>query len=562
MELINSAAISLISMANSNSDTMNQFLFQKRNERILGEDPEKKSSYDELPYESRPFPQTHADRLATLGRLFGMSPARVTQCRVLELGCASGGNLIPMAYHLPGSEFVGVDLSGRQVAMGHEAIEDLGLKNIRIEHASIMDVDSSWGVFDYIICHGVYSWVPDEVQDRILTIASENLASQGIAYVSYNTYPGWHMREMIRHMMLYHANQFQETQERIDQARALVDFLAESVPAEDDPYGLLLQTELDNIRRSSDSYLFHDHMEVVNAPVYFYQFAERADRHGLQYLSEANFATVLTSGFPDEVAETLDRISDDLIRNEQYMDFVRNRMFRQTLLCRKGISLKRGLGGEDVSGLLVASAACPKEEPVDLSPGAKQSFEAPGGLPVQTEFPLTKAALTVLWEHWPRAIDLDTLFREASRRLCSNPDHRKAQIQKSRRVLADDLLHCYAANAVEFRTWQADFVIEVSEWPRVSGLASYMAGKEQFAVNQRHLGVHLDPVARELVSLLDGTRDRPALIKHLGDLVDKGTLVVNEGGESSANAQKTKADLSKAVEEGLAKLATNALLVG
>jgi methyltransferase-like protein len=303
-------------------------------------------------------------------------------------------------------------------------------------------------------------------------------------------------------------------------------------------------------------------MEVVNAPVYFYQFAERADRHGLQYLSEANFATVLTSGFPDEVAETLDRISDDLIRNEQYMDFVRNRMFRQTLLCRKGISLKRGLGGEDVSGLLVASAACPKEEPVDLSPGAKQSFEAPGGLPVQTEFPLTKAALTVLWEHWPRAIDLDTLFREASRRLGSNPDHRKAQIQKSRRVLADDLLHCYAANAVEFRTWQADFVIEVSEWPRVSRLASYMAGKEQLAVNQRHLGVHLDPVARELVSLLDGTRDRPALIKHLGDLVDKGTLVVNEGGESSANAQKTKADLSKAVEEGLAKLAANALLVG
>ena len=116
-----------------------------------------------------------------------------------------------------------------------------------------MDVNCSWGVFDYIICHGVYSWVPDEVQDKILAIASENLAPQGIAYVSYNTYPGWHMREMIRHMMLYHANQFQETQERIDQARALVDFLAESVPAEEDPYGLLLQTELDNIRRSSDS---------------------------------------------------------------------------------------------------------------------------------------------------------------------------------------------------------------------------------------------------------------------------------------------------------------------
>jgi SAM-dependent methyltransferase len=191
------------------------------------------TTYNEIPYESRPFPQSHPDRLATLGRLFRMSPAPVTRCHVLELGCASGGNLIPMAYHLPGSKFVGVDLSERQVAMGDEAIEHLGLKNIRIQHASIMDVDSSWGVFDYIICHGVYSWVPDEVQAKILKIASENLAPEGIVYVSYNTYPGWHMREMIRHMMLYHANQFQETQERIDQARALVDFLAESVSAED-----------------------------------------------------------------------------------------------------------------------------------------------------------------------------------------------------------------------------------------------------------------------------------------------------------------------------------------
>jgi methyltransferase-like protein len=129
-------------------------------------------------------------------------------------------------------------------------------------------------------------------------------------------------------------------------------------------------------------------------------------------------------------------------------------------------------------------------------------------------------------------------------------------------VLADDLLHCYAANAVEFHTWQADFVTEVSERPRVSGLASYVAGKEQFAVNQRHQDVHLDPVARELVLLLDGTRDRPALIKYLSELVEKGTLVVNKNGAISENAAKARGDLSEAVEEGLAKLAANALLVG
>jgi len=93
------------------------------------------TSYDEIPYESYPFPQSHPDRLATLGTLFGMAPAPVTKCRVLELGCASGGNLIPMAFHLPGSEFVGSISPAGKWKMGCKTIQALGLPNIRIEHA-------------------------------------------------------------------------------------------------------------------------------------------------------------------------------------------------------------------------------------------------------------------------------------------------------------------------------------------------------------------------------------------------------------------------------------------
>ena len=70
-----------------------------------------RTSYDEVPYESFPFPQTHPDHLATLGRLFAIQPPPLERCRVLELGCASGGNLIPMAVAMPQAEFFGVDLS-------------------------------------------------------------------------------------------------------------------------------------------------------------------------------------------------------------------------------------------------------------------------------------------------------------------------------------------------------------------------------------------------------------------------------------------------------------------
>ena len=136
-----------------------------------------------------------------------------------------------------------------------------------------------------IICHGVYSWVPDDVQEKILSISKKNLSENGIAYVSYNTYPGWHMREMIRHMMLYHADQFNDTKERIQQARALMQFLESSVPTENNYYGMLLKKEFDLIKQSRDSYFFHDNLEDINAPIYFYQFIERAGKHGPQYLA-------------------------------------------------------------------------------------------------------------------------------------------------------------------------------------------------------------------------------------------------------------------------------------
>jgi len=522
---------------------------------------EKPTSYDKVPYESQSFAQTHPDRLATLGRLFGMSPALVTECRVLELGCACGGNLIPMAYQLPESEFVGVDLSLRQVEMGREVIQNLGLKNIRIEHVNILDIDSSWGVFDYIICHGVFSWVPDDVQEKILSICSNNLAPQGISYVSYNTYPGWHMREMIRHMMLYHTRQFEESTKRIEQARALMNFLANSVPIENNHYGLLLRSELNLIRRSRDSYLFHDHLEEVNDPVYFYQFAELADKHSLQYLGEADFSTMLTSGFPQETAETLRRISQNIISTEQYMDFIRNRFFRQTLLCHKGLTLKRDLGADDIKDLLVASAVYPDPGPVNLLPGKMQFFQTPGGLTVETESQLTKTALTMLGEYWPRALDLDTLFKAARNRL-DNSLNQKAYIERNPQVLFDDLLHCYTANVIEFHTWQADFVNNVSEQPKVSKLAAYQNGREQSVVNQRHEIVSLDPMTKHLIPLLDGTCDRVTLLEHLSELVENGTLVVSENGNPLTNSEAIRHVLAKAIEEALAKLARSALLIG
>jgi methyltransferase-like protein/SAM-dependent methyltransferase len=516
------------------------------------------TSYDKVPYQSNTFPQTHPDRLATLGQLFGLRTAPVTKCRVLELGCASGGNLIPMAFNLPESQFVGVDLSKRQVAEAQKPINDLGLKNIRIEHASIMDIDESWGEFDYIICHGVYSWVEDRIKDKILSISSQNLAPQGIAYVSYNTYPGWHMREMIRNMMRYHIDQFSDTPKRIDQARALIDFLSKSVSS-DSYYGSMLKNEFELIEKVRDWYLFHDHLSEVNTPLYFHQFIEQAEKHNLQYLGEAEISTMLTSGFPADTAKTLEQISPDIIHAEQYMDFLRNRFFRQTLLCHKELKLNRNLSAEKINGLLIASGASPASESVDFSPGIKQSFNTPAGLTLHTDFPLTKAALCVLNKVWPRAIDQETLLIQAKQLLADRLVLENTE-QAWNTVLVD-LLHCYTTKQVELHTWQADFLNEVSQRPKASKLAINRLNHDNTTVNQRHEMVNLDALGKILLMGLNGKRNKEELLVYLEYHVMVGKVVVHQNEQKVTDKTLLKPILEERLTQTLPKLAKVALLV-
>ena len=211
---------------------------------------ELQASYDEFPYLSLAFPQSHPDRLATIGRLLGLSPPAVDECRVLEIGCASGGNLIPMATASPRSRFVGIDLSAVQVRQGAADIAGLGLGNIELVQADLREFAADQGVFDYIIAHGVYSWVPSDVQHKLLDVCARQLSPNGIAYVSYNTLPGWNMRGIIRDAMRYHTRQFPDARSRVRQARATLDFMVQAMEGAQSPYALMLRSEAEQLRPS------------------------------------------------------------------------------------------------------------------------------------------------------------------------------------------------------------------------------------------------------------------------------------------------------------------------
>lgn len=528
---------------------------------MIVETKAKASSYDEVPYRSYPYRQSHPERLATIATLFGMQPPMLERCRVLELGCSMGGNLIPVAEQFPESAFLGIDASQRQIAEGEATVRAMRLENITLAHRSILDIGPNDGEFDYIVCHGVYSWVPPEVQQKILQICRENLSASGVAYVSYNTYPGWHMRGMIRDMMLYRTRDCGKPTERVRQARALLDFLAQSVPGEDNPYGILLKKELNLLRDKDDSYLLHEHLEDHNSPLYFHEFMERAEAAGLQYLGEADFSVMSVRNFPPQVESMLQNVSTNLVQTEQYMDFVRNRMFRQTLLCHQDVRLDRSLSPERVLGLHVASWVRPEPAEVDVHSRAQTVFRGPSGVTTTSE-PLVKAALLQLAESWPRSVPFVDLLAMARSRL--NPEPvvvDTAGVTQDARRLADTMLRCYATTQVELSVRPSSFVLEVSERPLVGRVVRHMAESSNMVTNRRHETAHLNDLQRHVLRHLDGQRDQAALVAVLCQVVASGGLVVHEQGKAVADQQRVRDIVQQSLGPALSQLARMTLLL-
>ena len=108
-----------------------------------------------------------------------MNPPPIDNCRVLEIGCASGGNLIPMAVTLPNSYFVGIDFAERQIADGQQVVAALGLTNVRLLAEDVLQITADFGQFDYIIAHGIYSWVPPEVREKFAATVSAKFVAPG-----------------------------------------------------------------------------------------------------------------------------------------------------------------------------------------------------------------------------------------------------------------------------------------------------------------------------------------------------------------------------------------------
>jgi methyltransferase-like protein/2-polyprenyl-3-methyl-5-hydroxy-6-metoxy-1,4-benzoquinol methylase len=523
--------------------------------------------YDEVLYAGYPFPQTHPDRLATLASLFGLSPAPVSHCRVLELGCGDGANLMPMAFGLPQSHFIGIDSAARPIALGQAKVAGLKLENVDLRCCDIMAIDGALGGFDYIIAHGVYSWVAGAVRDRLLAVCREHLAPEGVAYVSYNTYPGYHLRDLVREMMAFHVRDITEPQQRTQQALALLKFLLLKFPTESeaqtDLYGVLLKEELDRMSNyRGREQVYHDELEPANTPVYFYQFIGHAAQHGLQYLAEADFSEMQDHIYPSQVRDILGQFSaEHLILKEQYLDFLKCRTFRQTLLCRQDLTIDRSLNPQRLATFYLESVAQPVSQSPELRAKVVEEFRGPKGATLQTDHPLAKAALLRLSEVSPRSLHFSELLAAARSSVGLQARDTGPVMDDETQAAAEVLFAAYRSGLVQLHVQQPDFALEGGERPSVSRLARWQAAQGPVVTTLLHTSVEVrDPIGLQMLRLLDGTRDRAALRDELLVFVQQNGPFNGPDNAPISDPDEIRRILTGEIERNLRKIARMGLL--
>ncbi|MBI1285190.1 MAG: methyltransferase domain-containing protein [Thiobacillus sp.] len=451
-------------------------------------------SYDELPYDSLPLPETQPDFLAAVARLHGFEAPDPRRARILELGCAQGGNLIPLAWRWPESECVGVELSRVQAGAGAAFVAALGIRNVRILHGDLAALPDDLGQFDYIIAHGVFSWVPPAVQRALLDVCRSHLSAQGVAYISFNVAAGWARLQPLRAALLERSPVELSAPERYGQALRVLDELeAES----SDP---VLLKEIAYLKSAAPSYLFHEYLADFNMPTAFGEFAAQLDAHGLRYIGEAGPRNAVV-----ELEDAWGLIPESMAGRwqdaEAALDDGHATRFRRALVACDDAPCAQPPKGDALTGLAFHADLISDDE-LDLQDATEQRFTNPAGNVFPASQPATKAALMALSTAYPVALTYPELLA-ASRQLLNEygvaDDFDEA-------ALRDELFQLVMAHGVMPTVDTGLHAGEPGEYPCAHALARLQASSPGWVVSgMRQVGLELDEAARSLLGILDGS---------------------------------------------------------
>lgn len=468
------------------------------------------TDYDRVRYPNRPFDRATPARLAAIARVHGVPAASPAKCRVLEVGCGEAADLLPLALAYPDSRFLGVDLAATPVAFGDRRRAALGLSNLTLRAADLRAIPDAAGPFDYILARGVFSWVPEEVRLALLDLCGRLLAPAGVAFISYNALPGWHLVRMFREMMLAHAGDEADPAARAARAKGVLRFVASGCAAPG-PLGDVVRTMAKDILGARDGVLEHDELGDINEPYYLTGFMAAAAEAGLAYLGDVDYFSLGVRGLAPEVQQTLlDLDRQDVIAGEQYRDFLHVRRYRQTLLVRVETPVIRPADPAAVERLFAHGKVGSEAAEPDLTEGGVAWFTSPTGSRLRYSSAMGKAALVELGTRAGVPVAFAELATAAAGRLGRAAGDVS---REDRRAIAETLLDGFSGGLLTLEADPPRYITTPGDRPTASPLARIqLRDGEADVTNIRHTSVKLDdPFLRELVATLDGTHDRAEL---------------------------------------------------
>ena len=479
--------------------------------------------YDALPYDCRPIVGTAPEQLALASWIAGGPRPEWKSARVLEIGCGDGANLLPMAWFRPECELVGIDTSRAHIEAARAGAAELELENVRFELADVRAIGESLGEpFDFVVCHGVLSWVPFEARHGILAAIRERLAPGGVAYLSYNVFPGWKIRGMVRELLLGSVDHVPDLAARAHAARELAAELRELLPASPHPYAALMAHELDLVTRGSIPYVAHEYLSPDNWAYYFRELAGDAARHGLDYVGDARSAPHHT-GIPNDLRASLAKRGLDRISIEQTCDILCNRQFRASLFCHEGDRRAPPEPEEVIDSVyLVAQLTASEDE-------QGPRFQSPYGHDIRPRGPLTTAALGILAEAYPRGMSFETLVERAVSTVSNVggglvvPGHPKGGLRNI-------FLTTMGEGAVAMSLRGPDET-EASAVPKLPAITRFESKLRTVVTTPNHEELVLQSAERRVAVLADGTRSIEAIEAMLLRAVESGNVPASFDGE-------------------------------
>ncbi|MFK7984844.1 MAG: methyltransferase domain-containing protein [Sandaracinaceae bacterium] len=487
-------------------------------------------SFEDVPYEGRPIDTTRPELIAVEAWLRGVPAAHPARARVLELGCAEGANLIPHAYHCPEARFVGVDSSPRMVATAQERASRLGLDNITFVCADILKLPAEAdGPWDFIVCHGVFSWVPEPVRDAIFDALGERLAPGGVGYVSYNVEPGWATRGLVRQVLMARTRRIDDPREKLQEARELLTFLADT-PFADHHYAASMAVDAKNLLTHRDPYIAHEYLTGVNEAFRYGDIAKMAEARGLRFLAE--LSPIAHRGVEERMRSAVGHITDDPIEAEELTDVLYGRAFRASLFSRADATLR---DVDEARASLLSECGfvtrlSPRSSRVSLTDGDSEDFVDADDVRVAVTHPLLKASLLELSRAFPVALTLSELTQRAGAVLQQRrvEGYAEGVSDAERDTLGEDLMRLLSLRHLELRVLWPEMVAAAGSRPRVSTLARSESRWFASVTNVFHSPVYMDDAARYLVELMDGSRSRDELTTQLLATLQKHAIQIRD----------------------------------